>query len=76
MTHCAADRPCPGTCPCGEAVEAETAATEQVPRPPVIHMCPPGDAAIFPCCGGWPLEHLGQRMTLDPASVTCERENA
>lgn len=38
---------------------------------PVVHMCPEGDEPQFPCCGGWPLERLGDRMTLDPAQVTC-----
>lgn len=37
----------------------------------VVHRCPPGDEAQMPCCGGWPLERLGERMTADPALVTC-----
>jgi len=37
----------------------------------LVHLCPPGDEPQFPCCGGWPLERLGERMTADPALVTC-----
>lgn len=37
----------------------------------VVHLCPPGDEAQFPCCGGWPLEHLAERITADPVLVTC-----
>jgi len=45
--------------------------TAPEPADVVVHLCPPGDEAQFPCCGGWPLERLGERMTADPALVTC-----
>lgn len=37
----------------------------------VVHMCPPEGEPQFPCCDGWPLERLADRMTLDPNLVTC-----
>lgn len=37
----------------------------------LVHLCPPGDEAQMPCCGGWPLERIGERVTADPALVTC-----
>jgi len=42
-----------------------------IPADVVVHLCPPGDEAQMPCCGGWPLERLGEWMTTDPALVTC-----
>jgi hypothetical protein len=44
------------------------------PTATVVHYCPsapPVAQQTFPCCGGHVLEHLGDRMTLDPQSVTC-----
>ena len=36
------------------------------------HACPPGDSGTMPCCGRTPFEVPGSdRMTLDPALVTC-----
>ena len=40
----------------------------------VTHACPPGDAAVTPCCGRTPFElPRTDRMTLDSALVTCAR---
>ena len=40
----------------------------------VTHACPPGDAAVTPCCGRTPFElPRTDRMTLDPTLVTCAR---
>lgn len=41
------------------------------PEREVIHMCPPTGSGVMPCCGGSPLEHLFDRMTIDPKDVTC-----
>lgn len=39
---------------------------------PPVHMCPPdGGDGLMPCCGDTPFEHRADRMTLDPALVTC-----
>jgi len=37
----------------------------------VVHRCPPGDAALMPCCGRTPFEVPGDRMTTSLALVTC-----
>lgn len=38
----------------------------------VVHLCPPRDAGLFPCCGRTPFEvPRWHRMTLDPERVTC-----
>src|ERR1041384_6123224 len=39
----------------------------RIPADGIVHLCPPGDEAQMPCCGGWPLERLGEWMTTDPA---------
>ena len=37
-----------------------------------VHQCPPADEAVMPCCGRTPFEVLRtDRITLDPAKVTC-----
>lgn len=41
--------------------------------PVIVHACPPGDAALTPCCGRNPHDlPRGHRITLDPSLVTCE----
>jgi hypothetical protein len=37
----------------------------------VVHLCPPGDEALMPCCGISPHERMGDRITLDARRVTC-----
>lgn len=38
----------------------------------VVHACPPGDAAVTPCCGRTPFElPRSDRITLHPTLVTC-----
>ncbi|MEO3978808.1 hypothetical protein [Streptomyces sp. CAU 1734] len=38
----------------------------------VVHACPgPDDQGISPCCGRPPFEFRGERLTRDPALVTC-----
>jgi len=38
----------------------------------IVHACPPGDKLLTPCCGQSPHElPFSDRMTLDPALVTC-----
>jgi hypothetical protein len=39
---------------------------------PIVHMCPPDGSGEMPCCGLPPFERMRDRMTLDPALVTCE----
>ncbi len=39
--------------------------------PEVVHLCPPGDENLTPCCGRSPLGLIGDRITLDPELVTC-----
>ena len=43
-------------------------------RVEITHHCPPGQQSLTPCCGKTPFElpHT-DRMTLDPAMVTCGR---
>lgn len=37
----------------------------------VIHQCPPDGVYLMPCCNISPLERLSDRMSMDPAHVTC-----
>ena len=38
-----------------------------------VHACPePGDNGISSCCGRPPCEFVGERVTRDPANVTCK----
>lgn len=39
----------------------------------ITHACPVGDSAFTSCCGRTPFELRADRMTLDPALVTCKR---
>lgn len=39
-----------------------------------IHACPPKGSGLMPCCGKTPFEVQGDRMTLNPAHVNCDRE--
>ena len=45
-------------------------------QPEIIHLCPPdGNGGLMPCCGLTPFEvPRTDRMTLDPALVTCGKE--
>lgn len=36
-----------------------------------IHACPLPDSSVMPCCGALPFEHLTDRITTNPAMVTC-----
>lgn len=36
-----------------------------------IHACPPGDSGTMPCCGRTVFEARGDRITTDPALITC-----
>ena len=37
-----------------------------------VHRCPPAGESVMPCCGLTPFEvPRGDRMTGDPALVTC-----
>ena len=36
-----------------------------------VHLCPPGDSGVMPCCGRTPFEAVADRMTLDADLVTC-----
>ncbi len=41
----------------------------------IVHACPPEGSGIMPCCGRTPFDApLTDRMTLDPALVTCGRD--
>lgn len=41
--------------------------------PEVIHLCPPGDSNVMPCCGRTPHEvPVWHRLTTDAALVTCD----
>jgi hypothetical protein len=43
------------------------------PPPETIHLCPPNDSGLTPCCGRTPFELPStDRMTLDEALVTCK----
>jgi hypothetical protein len=37
----------------------------------ITHACPVGDSNVMPCCGRTPFERIQDRITLDPALVTC-----
>lgn len=37
----------------------------------IVHRCPPSGSSVMPCCGRTPFEATGDRMTVDPAHVTC-----
>ncbi|MFE7954413.1 hypothetical protein [Streptomyces sp. NPDC057413] len=51
--------------------DEEQPATEARPEVPV-HACPgPDDNGISPCCRRPPFEFRGERLTRDPAAVTC-----
>lgn len=42
--------------------------------PTTVHACPrPEDDGMMPCCGVPPFERRADRITLDPALVTCRR---
>lgn len=41
---------------------------------PVVHMCPPTGSGEMPCCGLPPFERMRDRMTEDPALVTCAED--
>ena len=45
-------------------------------RAVLVHLCPPdGNGGLMPCCGLTPFEvPRTDRMTLDPALVTCGKE--
>jgi hypothetical protein len=48
--------------------------TGVAPSPEVTHACPPEGEGLTPCCGRTPFElPMTDRMTLDPALVTCVR---
>jgi hypothetical protein len=74
--------PASGWCPhCGRGDAAPTGeqlaqAQREADPGSVVHACPrPADDGIMPCCGRTPFEVvLTDRMTLDPALVTCERQ--
>lgn len=37
-----------------------------------VHLCPPGDSGLMPCCNRTPFEvPRTDRMTLDRSLVTC-----
>lgn len=58
--------------PAGEVLARLVGPWEPVEQPPVVvHRCPPGDAALMPCCGRTPFEVSMDRMTEDDALVTC-----
>lgn len=38
----------------------------------IVHACPPDGSGRMPCCGRTPFEVPKDRMTLDPALVTCD----
>ncbi len=38
-----------------------------------IHMCPPSDSGVLPCCGRTPFEVLMDRITTKPEFVNCDR---
>lgn len=41
----------------------------------VVHACPPRGSGVMPCCGKSPFEVTRtHRITLNPALVTCGRE--
>jgi len=42
----------------------------------VIHQCPPDGVYLMPCCNISPLERLQDRMSVDPANVTCTGRQA
>ncbi len=43
----------------------------------VIHACPPSESGFTPCCDQTPFDlPPGDRMTTDPAFVTCNRPEA
>jgi len=38
----------------------------------IVHACPPDGLGLMPCCGRTPFEvPRTDRLTLDPALVTC-----
>ena len=37
----------------------------------VVHLCPPDGSGLMPCCGLTPFERMTDRMTTEPALVTC-----
>lgn len=37
-----------------------------------VHQCPPEGSGLMPCCGKTPFELRADRMTEDPAKVTCK----
>jgi hypothetical protein len=47
-------------------------AHEYLGDPVTVHACPEGDSGATPCCGHTPFDLPGDRMTLDPALVTCQ----
>ena len=40
----------------------------------VVHACPPKGSGVMPCCGATPFEKQGERLTTNPALVTCDRQ--
>lgn len=42
------------------------------PRTETVHACPERDSGFTPCCNRPPFELRGDRLTLDPALVTCK----
>jgi hypothetical protein len=56
-------------------MEASTnlrAALAPAPADEVVHMAPPGNKGVMPCCGRTPFElRATDRLTLDQARVTC-----
>jgi hypothetical protein len=56
------------------AIENEAAAPAPLSASPIVHLCPPEGSGIMPCCGRTPFEATDDRMTLDPALVTCRTE--
>ena len=40
----------------------------------VVHACPPKGSGVMPCCGATPFEKQGERLTMDPALVNCDRQ--
>jgi hypothetical protein len=55
-----------------DAIVPPTAEEAQQAAPAAVHACPgPDDNGISPCCSRPPFEFPGERLTRDPAAVTC-----
>ena len=40
----------------------------------IVHACPPKGSGVMPCCWATPFEKQGERLTTNPALVTCDRQ--